>query len=410
MKSKLLGIGLIVLLVFLVAQTAQSKQKLDWDNPVKIGYLNPFTGPATLTTALDLPGIRLAAEEINAAGGILGRPLTIITRDSKLNPEHSLREVKDLVLNEKVFWIQGFTSSGVARAVSQYMKRQKKLFVIEVAKSEKLTGQWGHRYVFRATNNAHMEAVALGKGAKQILGPLKKIYNISPDYEGGHAAWRTFLKSYKKVVPDAEVVGDVWPKLGTQDFTTYLTAIMNSDAQLIFTAFYQTDALTMLKQSVALGLNGKIPMVGFWHGMYAVCQKLNRDFYPKKTVGGGQYAFWAIEKPESKQFVERIKAKYGVYPEYAVSGYAFVKTIAKAIEKVGALDTEKLIDALEGAVMETPVGPVEIRACDHQAMWPTYPGLISEISGWDFYAPVNPVVIAGEAYRTCNEIAKLRKK
>jgi len=411
MKNKFRIIGIILVLVFLLVSMVEAQQKsLDWDNPIKIGYVNPFTGPATLNTSTDVPGLYLAIEEINAAGGVLGRPLKLITRDSKLNPEHALREVKDLVVNEKVFWIQGITSSGVARAVSDYMKNQKKLFVIEIAKSEKLTAEWGHRYVFRATNNAYMEAVGMAKACRQIFGPLKKIYNISPDYEGGHSAWRTFFESYKKLVPDSKVVGEVWPKLGTQDYTSYLTAAMNSDAELMFTSFYQTDALTMLKQSIAIGLNGKIPMAGFWHGMLEVVQKYNANFYPKKTIGGGTFAFWAIDTPESKSFVEKIKTRFGVYPGYASSGYAFVKAVAKAIEKVGALDTEKVINYLEGSMIESPVGPVEIRACDHQTMWPTYVGLIGEIPGWEFYGTKALVKMGNEAYPTCEEIAKARGK
>jgi len=411
MIKRLTNIGLILMLVFVLAPIAGAQQKnLDYNNPIKIGYLNPFTGPATLTTSLDLPGVKLAIEEVNAAGGVLGRPLTVIPRDDKLNPEHALREAKDLVVNEKVFWLHGVTSSGVARAISQYAKDQKKIFVISVAKSEKLTGEWGHRYLFRSTNNVEMENIGMAKAAKEIFGPLKKIYNLSPDYEGGHAGWRTFFDSYKKLVPDANLVGEAWPKLGTQDYTPNLTAVMNSDAELMFTSFYQTDALTMIKQSIALGLDGKVAMAGVWWGQYAMCQKLNKDFYPKKTIGGSIYAFWAIDTAESKKFVENIKSKFGVYPEYAVNSYAFVKAMAKAINKVGALDTEKVINALEGVMMDSPVGPIEIRACDHQALWPSYVGLIGEVPGWDFYAPKKPlVVISREAYPTCEEIAKLRK-
>jgi branched-chain amino acid transport system substrate-binding protein len=151
---------------------------------------------------------------------------------------------------------------------------------------------------------------------------------------------------------------------------------MNSDAELIFTSFYQTDALTMLKQSSALGLNGKIPMGQIWHGMLEMVDKYNANFYPKKTIGGGTFALWAINTPECKSLVEKIKSRYGVYPGYAASGYAFVKGMARAIEKAGALDTEKVITLLEGGVIESPVGPVEIRACDHQVMWPSYVGLI----------------------------------
>ena len=410
MKKMVIGlVAAITMLSFVAANGWAEKKELDWDNPIKIGYVMPFTGVASLNTATDFPGIKLAVEEINAAGGVLGRPLKVISRDSKLNAEHALREVKDLVVNEKVFWVQGIISSGVARAISNYMKNMKKLFVIEVAKSEKLTGEWGNRYTFRATNNAYMEAVALAKASVKTFGPLKKLYNLSPDYEGGHSAWRTFFKSYKELVPEAVLVGEAWPKLGNQDFTAYLTAIMNSDVELIFTAFYQTDAITMLKQSIAIGLNGKIPMAGFWHANWEVVQKYNKDFYPKRTIGNGQYAWWAIDTPSSNEFVEKIKSKYDVYPCYAVSGYSFVKAIAKAIEKAGSLDTEKVIDFLKGYQMPTPVGPIEIRACDHQVMWPTWVGLIEELPGRTFFGTRNPMVISKEAYRTCEEISKLKK-
>ncbi len=390
--------------VFLCTTVHGQAQKLDMDHPIKIGYVFPLHLPKT-----DQPGLELAVEEINAAGGVLGRPLKLIVRDSKLSPEQALREAKDLVINEKVFWLQGAVSSSEARSISEFAKTQKVIYVIEQAKSDKLLGEWGHRYVFSATNNAYMEAVGIAAASKKIFGPLKKIYNLSPDYEGGRSAWRNFFESYKKEVPDATIVGEVWPKLGTQDYTSYLTAVMNSNAELMFTAFYQTDALTLIKQSTAIGLNGKIGVVGLWWGENLV-PMFNASFYPKKTIGGGVYAFWAIDRPESKEFVNKVKAKYGVYPTYAVSGYAFVKTMAKAIQKVGALDTEKVINALEGAVMESPIGPIPIRGCDHQAMWPSFVGLFGELPGWEFYGPKDIVRIGQEAYLSCEEIAKLRKK
>ncbi len=119
MEKKVVNIGLIILICLLTVSIANGQQKaLDQKNPIIMGYMNAFTGPATLLTTLEVPGIQLAIDEINSTGGILGRPLKLITRDDKLNPETGVREAKDLVVNEKVFWIQGCTSSGVARAVS----------------------------------------------------------------------------------------------------------------------------------------------------------------------------------------------------------------------------------------------------------------------------------------------------
>jgi len=401
---------IIVLGLVLLASTGQAQAKeLDAKNPIIMGYMNAFTGPATLLTTLEVPGIQLAVEEINSTGGILGRPLKLITRDDKLNPETGVREAKDLVVNEKVSWIHGCTSSGVARAVSAYMKGEKKIFATSVAKSEKLTADWGHRYFFRPTTNAEQEAVATARAAVKIFGPLKKLYNCSPDYEGGHASWRTFLAAYKKLVPDAVVVGEAWPKLGNQDFTANITAIMNSEAQLVFTCFYQTDILTLIKQSRSLGMDGKVAIAAIWGGFYDVVQKYNKDFYPQKTIAASHYPFWAMDTPASKAFVEKLKSKYNVLPSFSVNSYAFTKLMAKTINKVGSLDTEKVVDALEGAMMETPVGPIEIRACDHQSMWPFMVGLVGPVPGWDFYGPRDLVSVGKEAYPSCEDIAKLRK-
>lgn len=106
--------------------------------------------------------------------------------------------------------------------------------------------------------------------------------------------------------------------------------------------------------------------------------------------------------------LKKIKARFGVYPGYAASGYAFVKAVTKAIEKAGTLDTERVIDNLEGYVMESPIGPIEIRSCDHQLMWPTFVGIIGELPGWGFYGPKNIIKMGKEAYPTCEEIAKAR--
>jgi branched-chain amino acid transport system substrate-binding protein len=356
-----------------------------------------------------LPGAELAVEEINKAGGVLGRPLQLIHRDSALSPEKGLREAKDLVMKEKVFWVMGAVSSSVSRAVSEFCRGNKVIYCMDQAKSPKLTAEWGHRYAFHATNNVYVEVIGVSKAAVEIFGPLKKVYNLSPDYEGGHAAWRNFKTMYKKLVPDFEEVGSAWPKLGTQEFSPYLTAIKNSGAELVFSAFYQTDALTLIKQSIGLGLNGNVAMASVWWAENMV-PKFSKDFYPKKTISSGVYPFWDIDKPESMEFVRKIKAKANVYPTYAICAYSWVKLMAEAIEKAGRLDTEKVVDYLEGAVMNTPIGPVEIRQCDHQAMWPTYIGEFGKLDDWHFYGTKNNVVYGSEIYRTCEEVKKLQDR
>jgi len=397
----------IVLAVFAVAPVVGESQaaKLDENNPIKLGYLMPGTARVQ-----DMRGMVLAVDEINAAGGVLGRPIKVIDRDTKFNPEIAAREAKDLIFREKVFWLQGTISSSEARAVSEVARQNKTIHMITSATSDKLMNEWGHRYAFRIQSNSYSQAIGCARGAFKTFGPKKKLYNISPDYEGGHAAWENFLLEYQKIVPDAKVVGSVFPKLGTQEYTPYLTAIMNSGADLIFSSFYLQDAQTMFKQSSAIGLNGKIPITGLWLSTNDLAQNFSADFYPKKCVGGTAYAFWEIDYPKNKIFYEKFKERFGVYPYLDFASYGITHEIARIIGKVG-LDTEKVIDALEGSQVETPAGFVEMRKCDHQAMLPFYFGEVGPLPhGLGFYAATNCVKAGAETYHSCEEVLEKRKQ
>ena len=121
---------------------------------IVIGYIHSMSGAMSMYGISSEAGGRIAIEEINAAGGILGRPLKMITRDDKLNPEVGLREAKDLILSEKADFLTGTISSAVALAISNYVKREKKLFLVTIAQSSSITEENWHPYIFRIDTNA----------------------------------------------------------------------------------------------------------------------------------------------------------------------------------------------------------------------------------------------------------------
>src|SRR5512137_2173827 len=98
--------------------------------PILIGHVHSMSGPMSMYgISCDAAG-QIAVDEINAAGGVLGRPLKMITRDDKLNPEVGRREARDLVLNQHVDFLTGTISSGVAQAIWAYSREAKKIFII----------------------------------------------------------------------------------------------------------------------------------------------------------------------------------------------------------------------------------------------------------------------------------------
>jgi len=380
--------------------------------PIKFGFLHSLSGGVGQVYGIpDQAGAKIAVDEINKAGGILGRPLEMISRDDKLSPETGVREAKDLILNQKVHWIQGTVSSAVALAVSAYCKNQKTIFVDTVAQSAATTGEKGHRYVFRMTTNTTCYTRSIANGVAKFWGG-KKVFIIGPDYEYGHRCKKDFMEAYTKLVPDATVIGELWPKLGNQDWTPYISKIMGSGADFVYCSLWGGDVLSFTKAAWAFGYFDRVKHCGQdWGNMEALI-KMQKGPYDKGALGGCHYPWWIINNPISNAYWPKFKKVTGMDAGLgAASGYTTVYAIKKAAEKAGSLDTEKIIDALSGMTIDSVVGPLKIRACDHQAMWPFWVGKVVRDDKHPWPYITNPVALEPpeKGYRSCAAIEAARK-
>ena len=380
--------------------------------PIKIGFIHSLSGGVGQVYGVpDLAGVKIAVDEINAAGGILGRQLELISRDDKLKPEVGVREAKDLILNKKVDWIQGTVSSAVALAVSAYCKTQKVIFIDTVAQSAATTGEKGHRYVFRITTNTTNYARSIANAAAKFWGG-KKVFIIGPDYEYGHRSKKDFMEAYSKLVPGAEVAGELWPKLGTKDFTPYITKIMATDIDFVYYPLWGGDVLSFTKTAWPFGYFKKIKHAGQDWGNMEGLSKMTKKAYPKGVLGGAHYPWWLLDNPINNVYYPKFKKVTGMDAGLgAASGYTTVYAMKKAIESAGGMDTEKVIDNLAGSVVDSPVGPLKIRACDHQAMWPFWVGPVAFTSDFTWPHVTDAVAMdpAENGYRSCSEIETARK-
>ncbi len=381
--------------------------------PIKIGFLHSLSGGIGQIYGIpDLAGAEIAVREINAKGGVLGRKLEIVSRDDKLNPEVGVRQAKDLILNEKVDWIQGTISSSVALAVSAYCGQEKVLFIDTNAQSAAITGEKGHRYVFRISTNTSNYTSSVAHAVAKYWPGLKKVFVIGPDYEYGHRSHKDFMDTYTKLVPGATVIGELWPKLGNKDWTAYISKIMNSGADFVYCALWGGDVLSFTKTAYGFGYFKRIKHAGQDWGNIEVLAKMTKDTYPKGVLGGSHYPFWLLDNPINNAFWPQVKEETkGMYPGLgATCSYATVYAMKAAIEKTGTVDIEKIIDALEGLSFNAPVGKVTIRACDHQAMWPFWVGKVSTSDTLPWPHITDAVLLDPEkGYQTCEEIAAERK-
>ena len=407
--SLIMALGVFVLAGFGQSTLAASKA------PIIIGHLHPFTGPFAMFGTACAIGIDVAVDEINADGGVLGRPLKVINRDTKLSPNLGLREAKDLVLSKKVDFLMGNISSGVALAISGFAKQAKVIYVVTGSRSTQITEEKWHRYVFRIGANEFSRVSTVAQLAAKKWGDKgKKVVMINPDYGYGHACANYFKEEYGKLVPDMEVVYADWPKLGTSDFTPYISKLMASNAQILFHSLYGGDYLTFVKQAVPAGVYKKFYVVGAsCGGTETVCEMTKDDPAPLGEILSDEFPYWEIDNPKAKDVADRFMDKAGTsYASYeSCLGYTTVYALRDAIVSVGDVDTEKIIDYLEGRDIDSPIGKVKIQDFDHQALWPPYAGTMAFTPDqpWPHITDVWYPVPIEKAYHSADYVKRVRE-
>jgi len=375
--------------------------------PIKVGIIDTYTGPPTTYTYDVRDAFKLAVDELNAKGGILGRKVEFSTRDDKFKVDIGLSMAKELVMNEKVDILMGTINSAGALAISEYCKTEKVPFLVTFSKSDKITGEKGHRYVFSITENTVMigKAAAVGLAKK----PFLKYWIAGDDYEYGHALADGVWSNLKKIKPKVERIGQSWWKVGEPELTPYLTAIAAAKPDAVIFATGGASMVNVMKAAKATGFADRIPMFLHTATELSTLAPLGLEA-PERVIGTSNYHFYFPDSPKNRAFAKSFREAYGREPKVgALYGYLAAQFIAKALEKAGKMDREKFIDALEGMKVDSPVGEVEMRAYDHQAMLPMFMGVTKKVPGYPFLIASDIVTIpAKEVMPTIEEIKKAR--
>jgi branched-chain amino acid transport system substrate-binding protein len=403
MKSFLL-LTVILALVFLAHPIDVKAQA-----PIKIGIIDSYSGPATTYTYDVRDAFKLAIDEVNAKGGVLKRKIEFTTRDDKFKVDISLSMAKELVMMEKVDILMGTINSAATLAVSEYCKTEKIPFIVTFSKSEKITGEKGHRYVFEVSENT----VMIGKAAAAGLSkkPFVKYWIAGDDYEYGHALADGVWGTLKKLTPGVELIGQSWWKLGEPELTPYLTAISAAKPDAVIFASGGVSMVNVMKAAKATGFAEKIPMFIHTATEHSTLAPLGLDA-PEKVLGTSNYYFYYPDTPKNKAFAKAFKDAYGREPKVgALYGYLAGQFITKALAKAGKMDREKFINALEGMKVDSPIGEIEMRAFDHQAMLPMFMGVTKKVPEYPFLIASDIVTIpAKDLMPSIEEVKKARGK
>jgi branched-chain amino acid transport system substrate-binding protein len=362
---------------------------------IRFGHLTPRTGFLGPLGEYAVMAADLAVEEINAAGGVLGRKLEILKEDS-VNPQTASTKAERMVERDKVAAIIGEISSAACLTIAQVAQRTKTLYINTGGNSDALRGANCNRYMFHVESQNSMYVKTCGRSLmQQGLVKDKKWFSLTADYAFGH----DLLKVAKRFMEGAggQFVADKLVPTDLTDFSALLLEIRNAKPDLVVCNLAGNQITNFLKQYSEFGLTFKVAGFGFDTALAWAAGKDN--------FGGTWPVVWhhLIDTPNTKKFVQAFTTKYKKPPENQAWGdFLAVKIFAQSMNETKSTDSAKLIEHWEkGAkfdVMKTREG--YFRARDHQMMHEMYTvqavGAAAK-NQWDIFTSSAPVPAPNES-------------
>ena len=339
--------------------------------PIRIGELNSYkVFPAFLEPYRK--GMELARDEVNAAGGVLGRPIEIVSRDDGGTPGDAVRVAEELVARERVAMLMGTYASNVGLAVADFAKQRRVLFLAAEPLTDKIVWDDGNAYTFRLRASTYMQTAMLVPEAAKL--GKKRWAIVYPNYEYGQAATATFKQQMiaRLGAGNVEFVEQATP-LGKIEPGPVVQALLDAKPDAIFSSLFGPDLARFVREGELRGLFKDRPVVDLLGGEPEYLDPL-KDEAPVGWLVTG-YPWYSIETSEHRKFRAAYQAKFNDYPRLgSVVGYTAVKSAAAAIARAGSTDTDKLVAAMRDLPVDMPFGRIEFRAIDHQSTMGAYVG------------------------------------
>jgi urea transport system substrate-binding protein len=347
---------------------------------IRVGVISPLTGAWTVYGKAHSAGFQLAVDEINKAGGVLGRQMEIVIGDSQTEPRIVVEQANRLIRQERVDFLAGTFSSAERNAAGPVVKSANKVLLYPTF----YEGQEQEYYPGVCNPNIFM----FGPEPTQQVWPHmeymmknfgKKFFMIGSDY-----AWpRVTNQVTKKKLNElgGKVVGEVYIPFNTPQYESALRDIRNSGANIIFHTLTGSDTVNFRQQFAAAGMKSDFVL-------WTVDDEEVVTSGLGPAVSSGAYVsfdyFMSIKQPNNIEFLKRFKAKFGqdaLMNTVGVAMYNAAHMAAKAIGKAGEVSTDALRKNLKDMTFDqAPQGSVRMRALDNQLVVPSY--LMKVREGW----------------------------
>jgi len=333
--------------------------------PIKLGIVSWFTGPSTMVGEACLGGAQFAADVVNQAGGILGRKIEVLKRDAG-TPDVTVDAVRRFVLEDRVDLMAGDIGGSNANAITTHVEQLKTPFFLQCSTTVKMVEELDPNpsYLFRSGEQNLAEPNVAAQLISREFPNAKRIAGINPDYVYGHEAMTYSMKALNKLTPQMESVIETWPPQFATDFSSHITAVLDAKPDIVITACWGGDFVTLAKQGSAYGLFEKTKVVSILGSM--ALNSLTKDLVPE-GIWMLQRDYYFMEPPHNlyplnKWFVEEYRKRTNKYPEFDVMQifsaiFAYKQAIERVYNATGSYpENEEICRAIQNSSVISPVG------------------------------------------------------
>lgn len=358
--------------------------------PVKIGEINHFKRLAAFADPYR-KGIELAVDEINAEGGVMGRPLEFIFRDDQGDPGEAVKIAEELMTREGAVMLTGSILSNVGLAISSFAAEKGYLYLASEPLADTLIWSSGNPYTYRLRTSTWVQAAMLAEEAAKT--DAVTYATIAPNYAYGTDAVAAFKENLKRLKPEVEFVAEQWPALFNIDAGAEVQAIERAKPDAIFNVTFGTDLAKFVRQGTDRGLFDGRDVYGLLTGEPEYLDPLGEEAPVGWYVTG--YPWYDLADDNGGAFVAAYQDATGEDPKLgSLVGYMTAQTVGALINSAGSTDTDALLAAFEDLdVPGTPVGDISYRAIDNQSTLGAYVGTIDLRDGkgvmvdWEYKEP-----------------------
>ncbi|EEB82860.1 ABC transporter substrate-binding protein [Roseobacter sp. GAI101] len=333
--------------------------------PIKVGEINHYKRMAAFAEPYK-KGIELRLEEINGAGGVLGRPLEFVFRDDQGDPGEAIKIAEELMTSEGTVMLTGTILSNVGLAISSVAAEKEWVYLASEPLADALTWSQGNPWTFRLRTSTYMQAAMLAEQAAKT--DAMKYATIAPNYAYGKDAVAAFKEVLTQLKPGVEFVGEQWPALFKIDAGAEVQALERSKPDAIYNVTFGPDLAKFVREGNTRGLFDGRTVYGLLSGEPEYLEPLADEAPEGWIVTGYPWYDFTEADGDNKVFVDAYQARFNETPKLgSLVGYMTAETVAAAIHKAGSTESDAIRMAFEGLDVTTPVGDITFREIDNQA-------------------------------------------